>query len=79
MRLAMITVLSLVLFGVLDSARAQTVDSPDPFVHVAYGYRVTPNIKYLTVSGWEGKLDVYQPSGVTTPNPTVVYIHGGAW
>jgi acetyl esterase/lipase len=67
------------LFGVLDSACAQTAASADKFVHVAYGYRVTPNIKYLTVNGWEGKLDVYQPPGVTTPNPTVVFIHGGAW
>jgi len=58
---------------------AQSGDSTRKFVQVAYGYRVTPNITYHTANNWDAKLDVYQPAGVTTPNPTVIFIHGGGW
>ncbi len=77
--LTAITVLSVVLFGAPDLARAQIADSTQKFVQVAYGYRVTPNITYQTANNWDAKLDVYQPSDVTTPNPTIIYIHGGGW
>ena len=42
-------------------------------------YRVTPNITYLTASNFEAKLDVYARSDVTTPQPTLIWIHGGGW
>src|SRR5688572_14408446 len=42
-------------------------------------YRVTPNITYLTANNFEAKLDVYARSDVTTPQPTLVWIHGGGW
>ena len=45
-----------------------------------YGsYRVVPNITYLTANNWEAKFDVYQARDATTPNPTLVYFHGGGW
>ena len=28
---------------------------------------------------WEAKLDVYQARDATTPNPTLIYFHGGGW
>ena len=77
--LAAIAVLSSVLFGAPDFAQAQTADATQKFLHVAYTYRVTPNITYQTANNWDAKLDVYQPSGVTTPSPTIMYIHGGGW
>jgi acetyl esterase/lipase len=40
---------------------------------------VVPNITYLTANNWEAKLDVYQARDATTPNPTLVYFHGGGW
>ena len=55
------------LFGAPEFAHAQTADSTQKFVHVAYGYRVTPNITYQTANNWDAKLDIYQPSEVTTP------------
>jgi acetyl esterase/lipase len=42
-------------------------------------YRVTPNITYLTANNFEAKLDVYARSDVTTPQPTMIWIHGGGW
>jgi acetyl esterase/lipase len=42
-------------------------------------YRVSPNITYLTASNFDAKLDVYARSDVTTPQPTLIWIHGGGW
>jgi acetyl esterase/lipase len=41
-------------------------------------YRITPNITYLTASGYDNNLDVYQFQ-TPTPNATLIYIHGGGW
>jgi len=71
-------VLSLLLFSAPDVARAQ-LDSAQKFVQVANSYQVTPNITYLTANNWDAKLDIYQPRGLTGPNPTLVYFHGGGW
>jgi acetyl esterase/lipase len=60
-------------------ARAQLAGSAQKFVQVANSYQVTPNITYLTANNWDAKLDIYQPRGLTTPNPTLVYFHGGGW
>jgi acetyl esterase/lipase len=38
-----------------------------------------PNVTYLTASGQELKLDVYQRQGQTSPQPTLIYYHGGFW
>ena len=42
-------------------------------------YRVTPNITYLTAANFEAKLDVYSRTDLTTPQPTLIWIHGGGW
>jgi acetyl esterase/lipase len=77
-RLAAIIVLLLALLAP-QVARAQAADASQKFVQVANGYQVTPNITYLTANNWDSKLDVYQPRGLTAPNPTLVYFHGGGW
>ena len=46
---------------------------------VAAPYRVVPNITYLTATNFEAKLDVYTRTGVTMPQPTLIWIHGGGW
>jgi acetyl esterase/lipase len=56
--------------------------SPDAFakaLHVYGSYRVAPNITYLTANNWDAKLDVYQARDAATPNPTLIYFHGGGW
>jgi acetyl esterase/lipase len=42
-------------------------------------YQIAPNLTYLTSSNFESKMDIYYRRGVTTPQPTVVYYHGGFW
>jgi acetyl esterase/lipase len=42
-------------------------------------YRITPNITYLTANNFEAKLDVYSRSDAPTPQPTLIWIHGGGW
>lgn len=50
---------------------------------ITAGYRVVPELTYLTASDTELKLDLYLPRAATgqtpTPNPTVIFIHGGGW
>ena len=69
--LAALTILALVSFGAPYIVRAQSADSTRDFIHVANSYNVVSNITYRTVSNWEAKLDLYQPRGLTAPNPTV--------
>jgi acetyl esterase/lipase len=72
-------VLSLLLFGAADLARAQLAEPAQKFVQVASGYQVTPDITYLTANSFDARLDIYQPLRLTGPNPTLVYFHGGGW
>ncbi len=47
--------------------------------HAANEYQIFPNITYLTANNYEDKLDVYERRGAATPQPTLIYIHGGGW
>ena len=82
MRSVCVVVTSIVLLvavGVSARAGAQTAGAARTFVQVAGGYRVTPNLTYLRAGGVNLTLDVYQPRGLTNPNPTLIYFHGGGW
>lgn len=43
------------------------------------GYRVVPNVTYLTASNYEAKLDLYVARSPDVPRPTMIFIHGGGW
>ena len=58
---------------------AQQPSAADWATHFANNYQVIPNVTYLTAGGHEVKLDIYQRRGVTTPQPTLMYFHGGFW
>jgi len=45
----------------------------------AANYTMNANITYRTASNQQLKMDVYYRRGVTTPQPTLVYMHGGFW
>ena len=60
-------------------AVAQLPASADWAARIATEYQVASNVTYLTASNYESKLDVYARRGATTPQPTVVYFHGGFW
>jgi acetyl esterase/lipase len=47
--------------------------------HAQNRYQVAPNVTYLTVNGFDAKLDVYRRRDVQTPQPTLVFYHGGGW
>jgi acetyl esterase/lipase len=78
----LVSVISLliVMLGASDVVRAQGTDAQyDRFVQVRNGYRVNLNVTYRRANNWDGKLDIIRPRVSTTPNPTVVYFHGGGW
>lgn len=76
-------------FAAVGVASLLAVSTPSPseaqtpnytrFVEVANGYRLIPNVTYLRAGGQDLKLDVYQPRGLSAPNPTLIYYHGGGW
>jgi len=58
---------------------AETVDAAQWATHAQNQYAVLANVTYLTATGYEAKLDVYRRRDVTTPQPTLVFYHGGGW
>ncbi len=73
----LVPVLGLVLFM---SAPARAAD--DGFAHAValqHSYGMEPNVTYMTASGRDLKLDVYQPKNAKGPVPVLLKIHGGGW
>jgi acetyl esterase/lipase len=66
-------------FLLASTVFAQLPPSADWAIHAANSFQVIPNVTYLTASGVELKLDVYQRRGAATPQPAAVYFHGGFW
>ena len=58
---------------------AQLPPSAEWAARAANNYQTAANLTYLTANGYESKLDIYHRRGATTPQPTVVYFHGGFW
>src|SRR5207247_1674963 len=57
--------------------QAQT--SSDWATDVGSRYWVQPDIVYGAANNTPLKLDVWYQHDITTPQPTLVYIHGGGW
>lgn len=53
--------------------------STDQLARLENDFRVVPNVTYLTASNMDAKLDLYVRRGNTTPQPTLIFIHGGGW
>lgn len=81
MRLPLLLLCStLCLFSHAPTLAQNTID--DGFaavVQIGNGYNVKANVTYLTASGRDLKLDVYQPSPATSAVPVVINFHGGGW
>ena len=70
----------------VPGARGTTPPSPpspaaslDSAALIATRYRVEPDVIYLSVGNWNGKLDVYLPRRPNGALPTAVIFHGGGW
>ena len=61
------------------AAFAQLSPTAEWATHAQNQYAVQANITYLTASGYENKLDIYRRRDVQTPQPTLVFYHGGGW
>ena len=61
------------------AAQAQVPDALVNAADITLRYQIVPNVTYLTANNFEAKLDVYTVRGATSPNPTLIYIHGGGW
>ncbi|HEX4278394.1 MAG TPA: alpha/beta hydrolase [Bryobacteraceae bacterium] len=62
-----------------QSGFAQLSPSATWAAHAPTEYQIFPNVTYLTASNYEVKLDVYQRRNATTPQPTILFMHGGFW
>src|SRR5580765_1618172 len=71
--------LAALVLGFPAAAAAQLPPSAAWAAHAANQYQVAANVTYLTASNYEAKLDIYSRRGATTPQPTVIYFHGGFW
>jgi acetyl esterase/lipase len=60
-------------------ALAQLSPSAKWATEAAAQYNMSANVLYRTASNQQLKLDIYYRRGVTTPQPTLVYMHGGFW
>lgn len=67
------------LAGVAPALRAQLSPTATWAAKAATEYRSFPNITYLTANNYEARLDVYQRSDASGPQPTLIWIHGGGW
>jgi len=70
---------ALLLIALAVPASAQLSPGADFAVHLANQYQIASNVTYRTVNNQEIKLDVYYRRGATTPQPTLVFMHGGFW
>jgi acetyl esterase/lipase len=70
---------ALLVAAARTNAFAQLSPVAEWATHAANEYQVQANITYLTASGYESKLDVYRRRDVQTPQPTLVFYHGGGW
>ena len=71
--------LALVCSLLATPAFAQLSATADWATKVQNQYQIAANVTYLTATGFESKLDVYRRRDLTTPQPTLVFYHGGGW
>jgi len=74
------TILPLVLLLALAATGfAQLSQTAACATHAANEYQAYPNVTYLTMGDTQLKMDIYRRRTATTPQPTIIYMHGGFW
>jgi len=76
-----LTMAALGLMAAAAQGQSATTDASaeEWAAHALNRYQVAANVTYSTASNFESKMDIYSRRGATTPQPTVVYFHGGFW
>lgn len=69
----------LMIWAVPSTSFAQLPPTADWATHAQNEYQVIANVTYMTATGYDSKLDVYKRRDATTPQPTLVFYHGGGW
>jgi acetyl esterase/lipase len=70
---------TLPFFLLAASGFAQLSSTAAWATHAANEYQVYPNVTYLTMGDTQLKMDIYRRRTATTPQPTLIYMHGGFW
>jgi acetyl esterase/lipase len=78
-RPAVFAIAALLIGTGASDAAAQSSPAAQWATHAQNHYAVQANVTYLTASGYDSKLDVYRRRDVQTPQPTLVFYHGGGW
>ena len=78
-RLAIVSSLGAASLAVATSLCAQAPPAAAWAAQAANDYRIVSNATYLTANDYESKLDLYLRRDTATPQPTVVFFHGGFW
>jgi len=79
MRAQVISLVALLTAATAAPGYAQLSPSAKWATEAAARYSVNANITYRTASNQALKMDVYYRRGVSAPQPTLVYMHGGFW
>lgn len=81
MRISLVLLGAALCVSLTAPAQAQSGgdDGYSAAVQLGNGYSVNANITYLTASGRDLKLDVYQPWPNKTATPVLLNFHGGGW
>jgi acetyl esterase/lipase len=61
------------------SAIAQLAPSAQWATEAETHYNYAPNTTYISENGAQLRLDIYSRRDVTTPQPTLIFFHGGFW
>ena len=70
---------ALALAAAANLTHAQSPSADAWAVTAQSRYQVFPNITYLVENNYEDKVDIYRRRDIDTPQPTLLYIHGGGW
>lgn len=70
---------SILVMALPRAAEAQLTSSAEWAAEVETRYQVSIDVPYISQGGAELKLDIYSRRDVSTPQPTLVFFHGGFW
>ena len=68
----------LILTAILVLAPALSTNAQTFSASITANYDSIPNVTYVELGAWQGKLDLYLRGDALGPHPTLIFFHGGA-